>query len=218
MIFSEMELALMAGGHSLEGYKKSSLIPFIKELHEARLVRTEQDQRQSYSEVCENLYLVLLTLEFLKRVKGGQTIANRYASSTASYIMYNEFRTSATDLYNMIYFVQADPDRVEKIFNSPDSRKLREKTHLPIMRLNRWLMNIQREDIYFFMMLERSLSINNSDLKEIRRMLSYNKPTDSDVNAIAARILNALRYRLVLLDIRQEIESVLSGKKITYIG
>jgi hypothetical protein len=194
------------------------MMDFIKEIHEARLVRTEQDQRQSYTEVCENLYLILLTIEFLKRTKGGEKLADDYARKTAGYIMYNEFRPNATDLYNMIYFVQADPDRVEKIFNSPDSKKLREKTQLPIMRLNRWLMNIQREDIYFFMMLERSLGITNSDLKEIRRMLSYNKPTDSDITAISARILNALRYRLVLLDIRPEIESILSGKKITYKG
>jgi hypothetical protein len=217
-MFNDMELAVMSGGHSLEGYKKSTLVPFITELHEARLVRTEQDQKQSYTEVCENLYLILLSIEFLKRTKGGAKLADDYARKTAGYVMYNEFRANATDLYNMIYFVQADPSRIEKIFNSPDSKKLREKTHIPIMRLNRWLLNIQKEDIYFFMMLERSLGINNSDLKEIRRMLSYNNPTDSDVNAIAARILNALRYKLVLLDIRPEIESVLSGKKITYIG
>jgi hypothetical protein len=193
------------------------MMNFIKEIHEARLVRTEGDQRQSYIEVCENLYLILLTIEFLKRTSGGRRLAEDYARKTAAYIMYSEFRPNATDLYNMIYFIQADPDRVEKIFNSPDSKKLREKTHLPIMRLNRWLLNIHSEDMYFFMTLERLLGITNPDLKEIRRLLGYNKPSDSDISAISMRILNALRYRLILLDIRPEIESLLSGKKVTYI-
>lgn len=192
------------------------MMNFIKEIQEARLVRNEQDQRQSYTEVCENLYLLLLTIEFLNRISDGKQLAESYARSTAGYTLYQEFRTSATDLYNMIYFVQASPEKVEEIFDSADAKKLREKTHLPILQLNRWLLKTESEDMYFFMRLENAMSITDTDCKEIRRLLSYKNPSETDLRSIASRILNALRFKIPLLDIRQDIENILN-KKLTYV-
>jgi hypothetical protein len=220
MIFSDMQRALMEGGHSLAEYKKPVLMPFVKELHEARLIRDRADLKYSYTEICEFLYLVILTLDFLSRLKEGRQTAENYARSTASYINYTEFRVSATDLYNFIYFVQAEPDTVQLMFGNEDSKKLRIKTQIPRMELNRWLMKVadpQSRDLYFFMRMEQALSISNSELKDIRRILAFQKPTASDLRMVSARIMNFYRQKIPTFDLRFDLEQVLSSGKYTYI-
>lgn len=196
------------------------MMDFVKELHEARLLRTEKDLKLSFAEVCDNLYYIILALEFLSRIKQGKGLAERYASLTASYINYTEFRTAATDLYNLLYFVQETPAEVENIFNSEDARRLREKTQLPRMELNRWLINITSpysRDMYFIMKVERSLNITSTDLREIRRLLLYKSPSDTDLNIMATRLLNFVRFKMPLLDLKTDLEQVLNNRKYTYI-
>lgn len=196
------------------------MMEFVKELHEARLLKTKEDLRLSFSEVCDNLYCIILALEFLSRTKQGKSLAQRYASLTSSYINYSEFRTAATDLYNLLYFVQETPEQVEKIFHSEDARRLREKTQLPRMELNRWLINIASpysRDMYFIMRVERSLNITSNDLREIRRLLMYKNPTNTDLEIISTRLLNFVRFKMPLLDLKPELEQVLNNRKYTYI-
>lgn len=195
------------------------MMDFIKELKEARMLRSESDLKLTYTSACELLYLSVLTLEFLSRTKQGRSEVEKYAKNTAVYSNYSEFRAGATDLYNLIYFVQADSARVEKIFNSEDARKLRERTHLPTMALNGWLHSLSSGDssrgVYFLMQLEQALSINTSLYKEIRRLLSYNNPVDTDINNMASRILNAYRTYMPMFDLLQSIEQVLN-KPVTF--
>lgn len=196
------------------------MMEFVKELHEARLIRTKGDLRYSYKDVCEYLYLMVLTLEFLSRLKEGRKVAEKYAQATASYINYHEFRTSATDMYNMIYFVQEDPDKVQEIFGSEDSKKLRQITQLPRMELNRWLLKVsdpQSRTLYFFFRLEEALHIQDSQLKDIRRMLSFKNPSKQDLDIISYKILNYYRHKMPLFDLKPELEQILSTGKYTYI-
>ena len=51
------------------------------------------------------------------------------------------------------------------------------------------------------MQLEQALSIENYEYKEIRRMLSYRDPLDSDIQQMAYRILNSFRSRLANFDL-----------------
>lgn len=221
MKFTEMQLALMEGGHSLDGSNPVKPMQFIRELTEARLIKTRGDLRFTYNEVCEHLYLIILALDFLSRLKQGKPLAKKYASATAGYINYTEFKVNGTDLYNLIYFVTEKPELVEKIFNSSEAKKARERTQLPQMELNRWLLKIDKDesrDIYFLMRIEQALNISGSDSKDIRRMLSFKNPTQQDLHIISARLLNAFRQKTPLLDLRQDLEQVLSGGKYTYIG
>lgn len=217
--FSEMELALMIGGQSVNDlYPRPKMMSFIQELKEARLVRAETDMRMTYADVCEGLYLCVLALEFLSRLSAGKKTADDYCQKTSMFPNYNEFRLGGTDFYNFIYFVSAKPERVEKIFNSAEAKRIREKTFLPVMALNGWLHSILRDsnrDNYFFMNLENTLNINSSILKDIRRMLSYKDPVDSDVQAIAVRILNAFRQKLPNIDLLPDLERTFS-KKLKY--
>ena len=220
MMFTEMEIALMEGGQSLDQPKLKGNMQFIKELHEARLIRTRDDLRYSYKEICEHTYLMIMALEFLSRLKKGRDIAKKYARSTASYINYTEFRTSATDLYNFIYFIQETPDNVRRLFQSDDAKQQRERTQLPRMELNRWLIKLadhDSSDLYFLMRLEQALNISSSDLKDIRRVLSFRNPVESDIKHLSYRILNSFRSRMPLWDLKQELETILSGEKLDII-
>lgn len=194
------------------------LMGFIKELKEARMIYKQNDVRMTYSDACEHLYLSMLALEFLSRVKQTQDLAKKYTSQTTSYFDYKEFRSNGTDMYNLIYFVSTDPIRVEKIFNSEDAKKLREKTFLPLMALNGYLTSLTNpgnRDIYFIMRVEQALSINNGNLKEIRRLLSYHNPSQSEVTSLAYRILNEFRSKMPMFDLLPDLERKLSGK-LTY--
>lgn len=195
------------------------MMEFIKEITEAKLIKTQNDLNISFSAVCDNLYLLILTLEFLSRLKQGKELAEKYAKSTSSYINYTEFRTSATDLYNLLYFVQQPLDNVEKIFKSSDARRLRAISTIPRMELNRWLMNLEKnhKDNYFLMRLEKSLNIANGDLKDIRRILHSTNPSQTDLDIVSTKILNFIRFKMPLVDIRAEIEPMLSSRKYTYI-
>ena len=61
------------------------------------------------------------------------------------------------------------------------------------------------------MQLEQALGINTALYKEIRRLLSYNNPVDTDVSSTAARILNAYRTYMPQFDLLQDIDQVLSN-------
>jgi len=209
-----MEIALMVGGHSLEGTGKRSMMGFVRELKESKFIQSESDVKMSYTSMCEALYLSILALEFISRTKKGRDIAERYAKQTSSYSLYDQFRFSGTDLYNFIYFINASPNQVEKIYKSPDAKTLREKTHLPLMALNGWLISLlspHNRDLGFFMRLEQALNIGSSDLKEIRRLLSYKNPGSSDVTNMAYRILNAYRNKMYMYDLMPELEKICSG-------
>lgn len=214
-----MELAAMWGGHSIEEMNRKPRMSFIKELTEARLLTNVDDLRTSYNDTCENLYLALLAIEFMAHCKETKTVIKRYASETVKWgVEYKEFRTSATDLHNMIYLVQAPPSRVKMIFKSDDAAGLREKTHLPLLQLNGYLTsltNTGNRDIYFLMKLETVLGIKNTNTKEIRRLISYHNPSDSDIRQTAYRIMNEFRNRLFNFDLMQDMEKSLT-KTLTF--
>ena len=49
MMFTDMDRAVMAGGHSLEPRAKG-MMSFIKELHEARIIQNEADVKITFKE------------------------------------------------------------------------------------------------------------------------------------------------------------------------
>lgn len=191
----------------------------MQELTEARILRSLDDIKTSYNDACENLYLTLLAVEFMAHCKETKASAKKYAAETVKWgIEYKEFRSSASDLYNMIYLVQAPSERVKVLFKSDDAAGLREKTHLPLMQLNGYLTsltNTNNRDIYFIMKLESALGIKNTNSKEIRRLLSYHNPSDSDIKQTAYRIMNEFRNRLFNLDLMPDMERLLT-KDLTF--
>jgi hypothetical protein len=193
------------------------MMNFLKELNEARLLYSEADLRISYKETCENLYLMLLAIEFMAHCKQTKSIVQKYAQQTTQWYPYNQFRTSGTDLHNFISFVTAEPARIDKLYG-PSGRADRERTQLPLMALNGYLTSITNpgnRDIYFLMRVEQALSINSSMSKDIRRMLAYHNPTDTDMAQLASRILNEFRNRMPNFDLLPEMSQHFD-KKLTF--
>ena len=215
-MFTEMERALMEGGHSVEP-KHKGMMSFLKQLNEARLLYSEADLRISYKETCENLYMMLLAVEFMAHCKQTKSIAQKYAQQTVQWYPYNQFRSSGTDLHNFISFVIADNSRIEKLYGA-SAKADRERTQLPVMALNGYLTSLTNpgnRDIYFIMRVEQALSINSSISKDIRRMLAYHNPSDTDMQQLASRILNEFRNRMPNFDLLPEMSQHFD-KKLTF--
>jgi hypothetical protein len=114
-----------------------------------------------------------------------------------------------------MYFVSADPAKVEHIFNSPHAKEQRQRTHLPLMALNGYLnslTNSGNRDIYFIMRVEQALGITNHGSKEIRRMISYQNPSESDITSLSYSILNEFRNRMPMFDLMNDLSQHLSSK------
>jgi hypothetical protein len=65
------------------------------------------------------------------------------------------------------------------------------------------------------MRVEQALSINSSMSKDIRRMLAYHNPTDTDMAQLASRILNEFRNRMPNFDLLPEMSQNFD-KKLTF--
>lgn len=189
------------------------MMQFMKELSEARMIRSSGDLKNTtYADTCENLYLTVLTLEFLNRFKKTRSIAVNYAKQTAAYSNYTEFRLSGTDLYNIIYLVDSSPENIEEKFGK-DAAALRKQIHLPTMGLNRWLLSIDgssSRESNFLIRLEQALKVYNSDYKEIRRYLDSKTIANADIARIKTKILYYFRLKMKMSDLLPTLESVLN--------
>lgn len=189
------------------------MMQFMKEISEARMIRNSGDLKQTtYADTCENLYLTVLTLEFLSRFKSTKGLAINYAKQTAAYTNYNEFRISGTDLYNMIYLVDSSAENIEEKFGK-DAASLRKQIHLPTMGLNRWLLSIDgsgSREAAFLIRLEQALKVYNSDYKELRRYLDSKTLSNADIARIKTKILYYFRSKMRMSDLLPSLESQLN--------
>ena len=134
-------------------------LELIDELVESRLFRNATSiSRLTPQRLAENFYVTLLYLNGLRHAN--RSAAAGYAQSTIQYSEFDGVKSSATDLYNLA------------------SGALRER-QFPELALKRWLRDIiadrrdSRQDYQLFTELEHLLKIDNSNLRELRRVSLY---------------------------------------------
>jgi hypothetical protein len=134
-------------------------LELITELIESRLFRNETSiSRLPPQRLAEDFYVALLYLNGLRHAN--RSAAASYAQSTIQYSEFDGVKSSATDLYNLA------------------SGALRER-QFPELALKRWLRDIiagrrdSRQDYQLFTELEHLLKIDNSNLRELRRVSLY---------------------------------------------
>jgi len=186
---------------------------FLKELAEARMTRsTSRTERLTYRDCCERAYLVLLILELLRKYPRFSPVARQYAKDTVKYTGFDYFRMSSTDLYNFLYFIVGDDEALSKLRDPIDAKKVREKTHLPTMAVNRYLTKISHgstpENVAsLFIKLESVLYINNASYKSIRRtVINLERTSDGDIKKAVTKLLYAARAKLRSADIIDPLE------------
>lgn len=194
---------------------------FIREIHEARMTRTESNtKRLSYLDCCERAYLSLLILELLRQFPSYTDPARKYAKDTARYTGYDHFRMNAPDLYNFLYFITGDEKAMEKLRDPEAAWKARQKTHAPEMAINRYLSQIAAsqppsQPAQLFMKLESVFKVPSS-YKSIRRTIT-NIDKNSGKNKFkqaVTKLLYAARARLRSSDIIDDLEKIAADRNL----
>jgi hypothetical protein len=194
---------------------------FIREIHEARMTRSESNTKKlSYLDCCERAYLSLLILELLRQFPAYVDPAKVYAKSTSRYTGYDRYRMNAPDLYNFLYFVLGDEEAMQKLRDSEDAWQVRQRTHAPEMAINRYLTQVgagkkPQDPAQFFMKIENSLRIPNN-YKSIRRTVTNLDKLSGQrqLKQAATKLLYAARARLRSSDIIDDIEKLAADRNL----
>jgi hypothetical protein len=194
---------------------------FIREIHEARMTRSESNTKKlSYLDCCERAYLSLLILELLRQFPGYTDPAKKYAKNTSRYTGYDRYRINAPDLYNFLYFVLGNEEAMQKLRDSDDAWKIRQKTHAPEMAINRYLTQLASgktpfSTAQFFIKIEGTLRIPNS-YRSIRRTITNldRLSGQSQIKKAATELLYAARARLRSSDIIDDLEKLAADRNL----
>ena len=189
---------------------------FLAELHEARMTRDSNNQKVlTYTDCCERLYLTMLSLELLRRYPQFAPLAHGYAKKTTDRDNYKHFRMYATDLYNFAHFVTGTPETLKKLKDPKAALAVRQKTTLPTMSFNRYLMGLasgratNMNDQQVFVGIESALHIVNADYKDVRRnIFNLERLATADKKKTVTRLLFACRAKLRSSDIIEYVEKL----------
>jgi hypothetical protein len=195
---------------------------FIKGLHEARMTRDANNQRQlTYTDVCERLYISLCILDLVYKYPKNKKYAVEYAQRTTAYPNYSVFRGSASDLHNFIYFATGDEAAMSKLKDPEAALKVRNNNTISLMKLNRYLtaMSYNRElstgDRSFLLNLESELGIDNTEYRKIRRdIMNWDKLPGVERRKAATRLLFASRSKLRNSDLHPILERLVADKNL----
>ena len=189
---------------------------FIKDIHEglfftkkANLGKMDLEQAGNYA------LLILCTLNILRYEKETMHFSQDYARKTLSYVDFKGFRSSATDLYNLLAILQ-DPNQVnlDKLKPHKSNEILAGRMHLPVLQtkayLHRMAANkIQTEqDRQYFFKLDNGLATSNADYSAIRRLASdWPRLLPRERKLLVTRLLLALRH-MGTSDVLKQLEIV----------
>jgi hypothetical protein len=194
---------------------------FIKEIHEARMTRGDNNLRLlTYNDCKERAYLSILCLEVLRRFPKYAPRAVAYAQKTKDR-NYEYFRVHATDLYNFVYFLLGDSEALSKLKDPGAAMQMRKTTTFPQMAFNRYISKLasasapDSNDQQTLVSIENALKITNSDYKSIRRaVFSFDRLPKFDQKKLVTRLLYAVRAKLRSSDIISDLEQLAADKNL----
>ena len=196
-------------------------VEFIRELAEARMTRSSgRTERLSYKDVCERAYLGLLVIELLRQYPRFRDRAARYAQDTVKYSGFDNFRMSATDLYNFLYFITGDEKAMERLRDPEAAFEIRQQTTLPEMAVLRYLRKVARKRepeqvAQLFMRLEKILYINQPQYKSIRRTITNLSGTSkAGRESAVTKLLFAVRAKLRSSDLIEDLEKLSQARDL----
>ena len=179
---------------------------FIKELTEAKALRTERGLNLSAEQVAENIYLSVLSLQAMRNDPNTARQAAEYARKTLQYQDFSNIRQTGTDLHNWV-----------AVFNNPSRYEAQigpvGRASMPILQFKRYLRDVAQGksnpnfDKQFLMSLERNLGVSNGGYSAVRRLLSdWHRLYGSERKTSSTRLLQALRAKTPKSDLRGSYE------------
>ena len=131
-----------------------------------------------------------------------------YADQTMAKGTFDQVRMINNDLANMLAIVSGDPDITKKLKNKDQAQAMRQRQPVPVMALRRYLRSW--EDHYKNLIhLERSLNIQDANLKNIRRAVAnYNKLNSKMKMQTLHRLQQQLQSKLPNTDILRKFKEL----------
>lgn len=179
---------------------------FIKELTEARALRTQRGLNLSAEQVAENIYLSVLSLQAMRYDSNTASQAADYARRTLQHQDFSNIRSTGTDLHNWVA-VFSNPSRYEAQIG-PVGR-----ANMPVLQFKRYLRDVVKGksdpnfEKQFLLSLERKLGVSNGQYSAMRRMLGdWNRLYGSERKASSTRLMQALRAKTPRSDLRGSYE------------
>ena len=185
------------------------LTPFLKYVSEGKVIRRHSDlQRFSFPEVTERVYLSFLALALMSQNDSTKSFVKSYAGQTMNYGTFDRVRMVHNDLANMLAIVSGDPEITKKLKNKNQAQAMRQRQPVPVMALRRYLRSW--EDHYKNLThLERSLNIQDANLKKIRRAVAnYNKMDSKMKVQTLHRLQQQLQSKLPNTDILRKFKEL----------
>jgi len=195
---------------------------FIKEIHEARMTRGDNNQRElTYTDVLERLYLSLCIIDLVYKYPLHRKDIVKYAKNTTQYSGYGKFRPGASDVHNLIYFATGDKEAIDKLKDPGAAWSLRQSQNVPVLGLNRYLtaVSYDRElssaDKSFLLSMEQSLGIKNSNYSKIRRdIMNWDTLRGQERRLATTRLILACRAKLRNSDLHPLLEKLAADKNL----
>jgi len=191
---------------------------FIKELSEARLTKDSFNQKKlTYTDCLEKAYLIFLAIEAMRKFPSATPFIREYSKDSIN-PNYKHFKISGTDLYNLLYFINGDEHALGKLKDPSSAQEMQDKVVLPLRDIETYLTSISKGNNpnmvqQFFIRLENSFLINDSNYKNIRRsFVNFDKINVTDKKAIITKLLFSLRAKLRDSDIIEKFSNLVSEK------
>lgn len=199
----------------------SESFSFLKDIHEARMTKTDGSaSKLTYSDCLERAYLTLLALETMRQFPDFSGYVQRYAKKTAGFESYKYYRIMGTDLYNFLYFVAGDDSAQKKLKDPESAIKIKQTIKIPIRDINRYIQQIGQNKkptqlSNLFIRIENSFGISNTDYKAVRRaLLNWDSLTKDERRLMVTRLIYAVRAKLRSSDIIEDFEKFAAVKDL----
>ncbi len=185
------------------------LTPFLKYVSEGKVIRRHSDlQRFTFPEVTERIYLSFLALALMSQVKDTQNFTKMYADQTMAKGTFDQVRMVNNDLANMMAIVSGDPEITKKLKNKNQAQAMRQRQPIAVMALRRYLRSWD-EHFKNLTHLERSLNIQDANLKNIRRAVAnYTKLNSKAKMQTLHRLQQQLQAKLPNTDILRKFKEL----------
>jgi len=185
------------------------LTPFLKYVSEGKVIRRHSDlQRFTFPEVTERIYLSFLALALMSQNKNTAEFVKAYANQTMAKGTFDQVRMINNDLANMLAIVAGDPEITKKLKNKNQAQAMRQRQPVPVMALRRYLRTWE-DHFKNLTNLERSLNIQDANLKNIRRAVAdYNNLNSKMKMQTLHRLQQQLQSKLPNTDILKKFKEL----------
>jgi hypothetical protein len=197
---------------------------FIKDLTESTLIRSAQNlKKYSARDIADLTFLYFLGLQLLRSEFEGKPESINYAKKTVQWREFDNFRTSATDLYMLLYVLAGNNNESAiKVLNKQEaSRLLIAELQINVTQVNQWLYNVSMGrdtsdwDKLFLMKLEAMLKIQISDYRSVRRLVNeWNDLEQAEREIAMTRLLLAFRARASRSELLPMLEKIAKINKL----